>query len=110
MTSTFGEKCAYLVITICHIIRLPKCKHCNLTNSNQITYFVFFCLQGRWFSKTYIIFGAGMLKYLLFLTRVGGWSGKGQKHNLRTIKMVPYLDNKGLSRLGTCHSELRLAW
>ena len=32
------------------------------------------------FQKSYVIFGGGMSKYLLFLTGVGGWSGKGQKH------------------------------
>ena len=31
------------------------------------------------FQKSYVIFGGGMSKYLLFLTGVGGWSGKGQK-------------------------------
>ena len=30
------------------------------------------------FQKSYVIFGGGMSKYLLFLTGVGGWSGKGQ--------------------------------
>ena len=28
----------------------------------------------------YVIFGGGMSKYFLFLTGVGGLSGKGQKH------------------------------
>ena len=32
------------------------------------------------FQKSYIIFGGGMSKYLLFLTGVGGWYEKGQKH------------------------------
>ena len=32
------------------------------------------------FQKSYVIFGGGMPKYLLFLTGVGEWSGKGQKH------------------------------
>jgi hypothetical protein len=32
------------------------------------------------FQKSYVIFGGGMSKYLLFLIGVGGWSGKGQKH------------------------------
>ena len=32
------------------------------------------------FQKSYVIFGGGMSKYLLFLTGVCGWSGKGQKH------------------------------
>ena len=30
------------------------------------------------FQKSYVIFGGSMSKYLLFLTGVGGWSGKGQ--------------------------------
>ena len=32
------------------------------------------------FQKSYVIFGGGMSKYLLFLTGVGGWSEKGLKH------------------------------
>ena len=40
------------------------------------------------FQKNYVIFGGGMSKYLLFLTGVGGWSGKGQKYPyVRNIKM-----------------------
>ena len=30
------------------------------------------------FQKCYVIFGGGMSKYLIFLTGVGGWSGKRQ--------------------------------
>ena len=30
-----------------------------------------------------------MLKYLLFLTGMGRWSGKGQKKTLPNIKMAP---------------------
>ena len=29
------------------------------------------------FQKSYVIFGGGRSKYLLFLTEVGGWSEKG---------------------------------
>ena len=32
------------------------------------------------FQKSYVIFGGGTSKYLLFLTGVGGWSLIGQKH------------------------------
>ena len=32
------------------------------------------------FQKSYVTFGGGMSKYLLLLTGVGGWSGKGQKN------------------------------
>ena len=43
--------------------------------------FIFFSFYGvGGFQKSYVIFEGGMSKYLLFLTRVGGWSGKGQKH------------------------------
>ena len=43
--------------------------------------FVFFSFYGvGCFQKSYIVFGVGMLKYLIFLTGVGGWSGKDQKH------------------------------
>ena len=52
----------------------------------SVWFFVFFLGVGG-FQKSYVIFGGGMSKYLLFLTGVGGWSEKGPKHN---IKMVPY--------------------
>ena len=68
-----------LALTICHIIRLSKCEYCTLTNQITLVLFLyFFFFQG--FQKSYGIFGGGMLKYLLFLTGVGGWSGKDQKH------------------------------
>ena len=55
-----------------------------LTNSNQITlvwFLYFFSFYGvGCFQKSYVVFGVGMLKYLIFLTGVGGWSGKDQKH------------------------------
>ena len=41
------------------------------------------------FQKSYVIFRGGISKYLLFLTGVGGWSGKGQKTSLHNVKMVP---------------------
>ena len=45
------------------------------------TYFKKVMLKGvGGFQKSQVIFGGGMSKYLLFLTGVGGWSGKGQKH------------------------------
>ena len=40
----------------------------------------FFFQWGGGFQKSYAIFGGSKSKYLLFLTGVGGWSGKGQKH------------------------------
>ena len=64
-------------------IRLYKCEHCTLTYSNKITldFFFDFFFQGvGGFQKSYVIFGGSKSKYLLFLTGVGGWSGKGQKH------------------------------
>ena len=36
-------------------------------------------MSAGFFQKSYVIFGGGMYKYLLFFTGVGGWSGKGQK-------------------------------
>ena len=75
-----------LVLTICHIIRPCKCEHCTLTYPNKITYislifaFIFLLIGGRWFSKILCNIWGSMSKYLLFLTGVGGWSGKGQKH------------------------------
>jgi hypothetical protein len=36
--------------------------------------------RGGGFKKSYVIFGGGMSKYLLFLTGVGGRSLIGQKH------------------------------
>ena len=32
------------------------------------------------FQKCYAIYRGGVSKYSIFLTGVGGWSGKGQKH------------------------------
>ena len=42
------------------------------------TFFSFYWVGG--FQKSYVIFRGGISKYLLFLTGVGGWSEKGQKH------------------------------
>ena len=33
------------------------------------------------FQNSYLIFGGGMAEYLLFLTGVGRWSRKAQKHH-----------------------------
>ena len=46
------------------------------------------------FQKSYVIFGGGMSKYLLFLTGVGGWSEKGPKYlwydrNFNLLKIFP---------------------
>ena len=38
------------------------------------------------FKKSYVIFGGSTSKYLLFLTGVGGWSGKGLKHPYVNLK------------------------
>ena len=43
-------------------------------------YFDFFSRGVGGFQKSYVIFGGGLSKYLLFLIEVGGWSGKDQKH------------------------------
>ena len=45
-----------------------------------LSFFAFFFLGVGGFQKSYVIFRGGISKYLLFLTGVGGWSGKGQKH------------------------------
>ena len=45
-----------------------------------LSFFLHFLIGVGGFQKSYVIFGGSMSKYLLFLTGVGGWSGKGQKH------------------------------
>ena len=45
-----------------------------------VWFFAFFFYGVGGFQKSYVIFGGGMSKYLLFLTGVGGWSEKGPKH------------------------------
>ena len=69
----------FLVYTICLAIRL-HISMCTLTYSIKImsAWFFFSGLGG--FQKSYIIFGGSKSKYLLFLSGVGGWSKKGQKH------------------------------
>ena len=49
-----------------------------LTDLFSVTFFSFEGVGD--FQKSYVIFGGGMPKYLLFLTGVGGWSEKGPKH------------------------------
>ena len=41
------------------------------------------------FQKSYLIFGGGMSEYLLFLTGVGRWSRKDQKHHYVIGKCSP---------------------
>ena len=45
-----------------------------------LSFFTFFFLGVGGFQKSCVIFGGGMSKYLLSLTGVGGWFGKGQEH------------------------------
>ena len=47
--------------------------------SDTFFFHIFFLGVGG-FQKSYVIFRGGISKYLLFLTGVGGWCGKGQKH------------------------------
>ena len=66
--------------------------HFTFTYSNKITLVkLMHFFQGvGGFQKSYVIFWGGRSKYLLFLTGVGGWSGKGQKHPYVTDrKMIP---------------------
>ena len=45
------------------------------------------------FWKSYVIRRGGSAKYLFFITRVGGWSEKGQKH--------PYVISEQSQRIHT---------
>ena len=101
-----------LVLTICHIIRLSKCEHCTLTNSNQITLvwflYFFFCIWGRRFTK------------ILTIPYRDRWVVcKRPKTPLRIIKMVPnWTDHNTFSRIPNTKlrvhtnyfNRLRLLW
>ena len=43
-------------------------------------FFSFFFYEVGGFQTSYVIFRVGTSKYLLFLTGLDGWSGKGPKH------------------------------
>ena len=102
--TTFFNNNWYTMISKKEKKRLYKCEHCTFAYFYKITlvwFFAFFFYGVGGFQKSYVIFGGGMSKYLLFLTGMGGWSGKGQKHPYVIYKwpiMEPEINSNEISK------------